>query len=63
MSYSDKWCPFARHSFSKETAANRWGSMDNPEQCRCIGPQCAVWNGKYCGLAHPVLPIMAKGAA
>lgn len=44
-----KWCPFVRHTSSngEDHAANRWGKSLSPEDCRCIGSQCAAWRWIY----------------
>ena len=59
------WCPMVRFDAGDNIVSNRWlgnGRQihSNPEACRCIASECAMWrwqahddDGRYgcCGLA------------
>lgn len=59
------WCPMVRYVMTDDPPANRWWDQEqaakNPEQCRCIAGECAMWrwyrrddDGQHygcCGLA------------
>lgn len=40
-----KWCPFARVSYSDNSGymGNRFFGEENPEEARCLGPGCMMW--------------------